>query len=394
MDLSWRKLLIFSAVARLLVIVFGEWEDANLEVKYTDVDYLVFTDAARLVTLGRSPYERYTYRYSPLLAWILVPNVLVHQLWGKLLFSAADLLVGHQIRSLLLLRGISDRVAILCAATWLFNPFTVTIATRGNCDALAAALILQVLLGLLQGHITSAAFWFGIVVHFRVYPIIYALPFVLYLFHTYPLRSISQHDDPSDSSGATATKQPTNGSSSKSASSPPTSAISATAAATASSKSGQKSATGAATAKTKSGQQNSSAATATASSLAHVVKGLLLPVEFGAVSGGTFVLVTALCWRLYGDQFLNESLLYHASRSDHRHNFSTHFYAIYLMTNQQAPSVTSRILSFLPQLLLQLTFSFKFYHDLPFCLFAQTFAFVAFNKVFAIMSFDKVITSQ
>ncbi|CAI5505679.1 unnamed protein product, partial [Closterium sp. Naga37s-1] len=51
------------------------------------------------------------------------------------------------------------------------------------------------------------------------------------------------------------------------------------------------------------------------------------------------------------------------------------------MTNQGAPSVTDRILSFLPQLLLQLTFSKKFYHDLPFCLFAQTFAFVAFNKV-------------
>ncbi|CAI5526907.1 unnamed protein product, partial [Closterium sp. Naga37s-1] len=283
------------------------------------------------------------------------------------------LLVGHQIRSLLLLRGISDRVAVLCAATWLFNPFTVTIATRGNCDALAAALILQVLLGLLQGHILSAAFWFGIVVHFRVYPIIYALPFVLYLFHTYSLRSNPQHDVPSDSSGATS------GSSSNSASSPPNSSIPATAAATASLKPGPKPNTTGATARSKSGQR-SATATPTAGSLSCLVKGLQLPVVFGAVSGGTFVLVTALCWRLYGDQFLNESLLYHASRSDHRHNFSTHFYAIYLMTNQGAPSVTDRFLSFLPQLLLQLTFSLKFYQDLPFCLFAQTFAFVAFNK--------------
>ncbi|CAI5504736.1 unnamed protein product [Closterium sp. Naga37s-1] len=285
------------------------------------------------------------------------------------------------IRSLLLLRGISDRVAVLCAATWLFNPFTVTIATRGNCDALAAALILQVLLGLLQGHIKSAAFWFGIVVHFRVYPIIYALPFVLYLFHTYPLRSSSQHDDPSDSSPAT------NNISTKIASSSPNSSIPATAAATASSKSGQKVA----------------ATAATNSSLSRLVKGLQLPVEFGVVSGGTFILVTALCWRLYGDQFLNESLLYHASRSDHRHNFSTHFYAIYLMTNQGAPSIANRILSFLPQLLLQLTFSIKFYQDLPFCLFAQTFAFVAFNKdlpfclfaqTFAFVAFNKVGVAQ
>ncbi|GJP48945.1 hypothetical protein CLOM_g8216 [Closterium sp. NIES-68] len=341
MELSWRRLLIFSAAARLIMILFGEWEDANLEVKYTDVDYLVFTDAARLVTLGRSPYERYTYRYSPLLAWILVPNVLLHPLWGKLFFSAADLLVGHQIRSLLLLRGISDHVAVLCAATWLFNPFTVTIATRGNCDALAAALILQVLLGLLQGNIISSAFWFGIVVHFRVYPIIYSLPFVLYLFHTYPLRN-------NTSLGASSLTNSLRNNTSRGASSPPKSSI---------------------------------PDTAKASALSRILKGLTLPVEFAVVSGGTFVLVTALCWRLYGDQFLNESLLYHASRSDHRHNFSAYFYAIYLMTNQGAPSVTSRILSFLPQLLLQSTFSLKFFQDLPFCLFVQTFAFVAFNKV-------------
>lgn len=84
-----RSLLGLSALVRVILIIYGEWQDSHMEVRYTDVDYLVFSDAASLVASGQSPYKRTTYRYSPLLAFLLVPNSIIHHSWGKFLFSAS-----------------------------------------------------------------------------------------------------------------------------------------------------------------------------------------------------------------------------------------------------------------------------------------------------------------
>ncbi|KAL2531303.1 GPI mannosyltransferase 1 [Abeliophyllum distichum] len=88
---SIQSLLIFSAILRVFLIFYGQWLDSHLEVRYTDVYYLVFSDAAALMATGKSPYERSTYRYSPLIAFLLMPNSFLHQLWGKFLFSAAGI---------------------------------------------------------------------------------------------------------------------------------------------------------------------------------------------------------------------------------------------------------------------------------------------------------------
>lgn len=86
---QFRTLLLVSAILRVVLIVYGEWQDTHMEVRYTDIDYMVFSDAASLMASGKSPFQRSTYRYSPLLAFLLVPNTILHRSWGKFIFSAA-----------------------------------------------------------------------------------------------------------------------------------------------------------------------------------------------------------------------------------------------------------------------------------------------------------------
>ncbi|TYG96834.1 hypothetical protein ES288_A11G384900v1 [Gossypium darwinii] len=119
-SLKPRLVLLISAIFRVGLILFGEWQDTHMEVRYTEVDYLVFSGAASLMASGHSPYKRTTYRYSPLLAFfllLLTPNSFLSHSCGKFLFSAS----------------------------------------------------------------VQAALWYGLILHFRIYPIIYVLPITLFL---------------------------------------------------------------------------------------------------------------------------------------------------------------------------------------------------------------------
>ena len=53
--------------------------------------------------IGQSPYERSTYRYPPLLALIMTPNILLFPEWGKILFSLADVGIVYLIYSVRIL---------------------------------------------------------------------------------------------------------------------------------------------------------------------------------------------------------------------------------------------------------------------------------------------------
>lgn len=195
---------------------------------------------------------------------------------------------------------------------------------------------------LFAGKVLQAAFWYGLVVHFRIYPIIYSLPILLIL----------------DASNFQSGKEPIIGNwnlkelkSSKSCSTRAMSQLNGN--------KGQKS-----------------------SYLWFLCKSLVTRerVMFGLISGVMFFFWTALFFYLYGWEFLNEALLYHLTRTDPRHNFSIYFYHIYLH-HEHGFTLVEKLSSFLPQLIVQLVLIFHFAQDLLFCLFVQTVAFVAFNKV-------------
>lgn len=45
-NVSFRQIIIISIILRVVLIFYSEWHDRHAVVKYTDIDYHVFTDAA------------------------------------------------------------------------------------------------------------------------------------------------------------------------------------------------------------------------------------------------------------------------------------------------------------------------------------------------------------
>ncbi|EQC35883.1 hypothetical protein SDRG_06632 [Saprolegnia diclina VS20] len=172
-------------LARVALLLWGEYQDRTMVVKYTDVDYDVYTDASREVVAGNSPFDRTTYRYTPLLAFILLPNVYVYEAWGKLLFVASDMVVAYVIYAILQLRAIPESTAINYTMVWLFHPFSINISTRGNADTLVVLLCMVSLYLLMKKQLVLSALIYGLAVHFKIYPIVYALAFLVFLDEDY-----------------------------------------------------------------------------------------------------------------------------------------------------------------------------------------------------------------
>lgn len=165
-----------------------------MPLPYTDIDYYVFTDAARYASQGLSPFLRDTYRYTPLLSWLLIPTSWdSHQLWfsmGKFIFMLCDLLTGYL--SLLNLPNNCKYLSLI----WFFNPMVITISTRGSSESLLTSFVLLTIHLLISSQSSKKYHWlklassgvvFGLVIHLKIYPFIYAIPFILFLDHEQPI---------------------------------------------------------------------------------------------------------------------------------------------------------------------------------------------------------------
>lgn len=125
----------------------------------------------------QSPYERATFRYTPLLPLLLSSSSVIHDLVGKLTLVCISLLVTP----LLLASGAPFWPTHLI---WTLNPFVLNITTRGSPEAIIVVLVVMVLLCLTNAqrslYADERVVWetFGAVtlamaVSWKIYPIIY-----------------------------------------------------------------------------------------------------------------------------------------------------------------------------------------------------------------------------
>ncbi|KAF7586212.1 GPI mannosyltransferase 1 [Aspergillus hancockii] len=320
-----RSSLVFGAsiALRAILLVYGAWQDAHSAVKYTDIDYMVFTDAARYVSRGNSPYARDTYRYTPLLAWMLVPTT-----WnglfsfGKALFALSDVVAGWLIaKSLTSFYGMTSPRALKYASVWLLNPMVANISTRGSSEGLLGVLVIALLWAVLDRRITLAGFLLGLSVHFKIYPFIYGPSIIWWL------------DEQRDGSKPLMQRE-------------------------------------------KQAQQNQSLV----SRLSDFVTPARLHLTVTALA--TFSGLNISMYILYDFPFAQNTYLHHLTRIDHRHNFSPYSTLLYLSAAGDVHG-NFESLAFLPQLLLSVVVIpvVLAKKSLAGAMLAQTFSFVTFNKV-------------
>ncbi|KAI0445861.1 glycosyltransferase family 50 protein [Xylaria telfairii] len=353
-----------AALLRVGMLLYGLWQDANSPLKYTDIDYLVFTDAARFTfssspsSSSLSPYERETYRYTPLLAWLLYPTTLPGGFFfsfGKVLFAGADLLAGYLIMQVLQRHApMTTTRACRFASIWLLNPMVATISTRGSSEGLLGVLVTALLWAVLERRVLLSGVLLGLGVHFKIYPFTYA-PAIIWWMD-------DEHMTASATASATETEL----------------------------RSGSKPG-----GKAREGITAASAATSTPwTKLAAFATPARIQLTLSSLA--TFAGLNAAMYLLYGKPFITHTYLHHVTRIDHRHNFSPYNVLLYLTSASSSPysfppsdhpqtSTTMGIesVAFVPQLLLSTVLIplIGAKKDLAATMMAQTFAFVAFNKV-------------
>ncbi|EPY31560.1 phosphatidylinositol glycan, class M [Strigomonas culicis] len=155
------------------------FHDSYFRVKYTDIDYGIVVDGAREMLHGGTPFDRTTYRYTPLLAALVMPAALIANPLGKIVFTLCDVGAARYAYKVLHSFATERSAKQLISIFVLFNPIVLNVSTRGNSDMLITFMSMFVLSKFFEGKYFMAASMLGFAIHFKIYPIIYALPLVL-----------------------------------------------------------------------------------------------------------------------------------------------------------------------------------------------------------------------
>lgn len=313
------QMLLVGIVIRLCVIAYSIFHDAHFRVKYTDIDYMIVVDGASEMAKGGSPFDRTTYRYTPLLAFLVLPAALIANPLGKIVFALSDVGAAKYAYQVLCTYASERSAKLMTGLFILFNPIVLNVSTRGNSDMLITFMSMMVLAKFAEKKYYVAGSVLGFAVHFKIYPIIYALPLVLGLW------------------------------------------------------------------------ENSDGAASSSGFLRRM--SAVLPRAFlcGVLFIVFFTIPTALCYALYGQQYLDEAFLYHFYREDHRHNFSPYWLLMYLNMGQRALGVgvdhSAGLIAFVPQALVLAFTSWKLRRNIAHACCVETVLFVAFNKVCTVQYF-------
>ncbi|WWC60999.1 uncharacterized protein I303_103576 [Kwoniella dejecticola CBS 10117] len=186
-------LLTLSAIIQVALLIYAQHVDTHPEryggLRYTDVDWRVVLDGTRLIFCSNEgegnlprgwstsllgfkigdPYERSTFRYTPLLPLLVSPSLL-HPLIGRLILVGTSLIIP----ALLLRLPVGIRPGFWTThLIWTLNPFVLNINTRGSPESIICLLVILTLYNLRRGREVYAAIWLGISISWKIYPIIY-----------------------------------------------------------------------------------------------------------------------------------------------------------------------------------------------------------------------------
>lgn len=184
---SETQIFLVAYLLRLFLIFFGDIFTPP-GVKYQDIDYEVFTNASRHIYGGGTAFDQETdyltkYRYTPILAWILQPNIFLFFDFGKLIFVTFDVMGAYLLLNIMkMIKKKTENCLKYICCVWLFNPMIFTISSRGSCDSINIFLVLSTFYFLLKRQWIFSGIVYGAAVHLRIYPFIYALSFVLFIY--------------------------------------------------------------------------------------------------------------------------------------------------------------------------------------------------------------------